>query len=62
MATTTTITLTDSQREELANNLRVKLDCIPTEIAIVAVSPQAGKAMGMPEDMNSKFSPALIIT
>jgi hypothetical protein len=40
----------------------VKPEQIPHEIGIVAVSPESGKLMGLPEDMQARFSPALIIT
>jgi hypothetical protein len=62
MATTASIKLTQEQRNELANALRVKPEQIPHEIGIVAVSPESGKLMGLPEDMQARFSPALIIT
>ncbi len=62
MATTSKIMLTTQQREEIALNLRIPLDKVPESIAIVAVSPEAGEAMGLPKDMESRFAPALIIT
>lgn len=62
MATTTKISLTEEQRMQIADDLRVTLEDIPDEIAIVAVSPEAGVAMGMPEDMKGRFAPTLVIT
>ena len=62
MATTTSVKLTDEQRRQIAEALRLDLDKIPDQIGLVAISPEAGKMMGLPEDMESKFSPALIVT
>ncbi|MBS0031787.1 hypothetical protein ACTJJ0_32645 [Chitinophaga sp. 22321] len=62
MATTTKITLTKEQISEIALALRVKEDKIPTEISIIAISPEAGERNNMPKDMQSSFSPAVIIT
>jgi hypothetical protein len=62
MATTTTIKLTEEQIQNIARNLRVDESSIPDSISIVAISPEAGLSMGLPEDMQSKFAPALIIT
>jgi hypothetical protein len=62
MATTCKINLTEEQRHEIATNLRLPLEKVPTTLAIVAVSPEAGEAMGLPKDMEYRFAPALIIT
>ena len=62
MATTTKVTLTEEQRQQVAEDLRLDLKDVPHEISIVAVSPEAGINMGMPEDMKGRFAPALIIT
>jgi hypothetical protein len=62
MATTCKIELSTEQRAEISRNLRVAIDKIPTSLAIVAVSSEAGAAMGLPKDMESKFAPALIVT
>ena len=56
------MTLTEEQRQQVAEDLRLDLKDVPHEISIVAVSPEAGTSMGMPEDMKGRFAPALIIT
>ena len=62
MATTTTIKLSKDQIETLSKNLRIAVDKVPKELSIVAIAPEAGASIGIPEDQHSKFSPALIIT
>ena len=62
MATTTHIKLTDSQREEVSKNLRISKEKVPESISIVAIAPEAGSSIGIPENQNSTFSPALIVT
>ena len=62
MATTATIKLTNDQKKQIAKDLRVDLEKIPDEIGLVAISPEAGKHIGMPENMQSRFAPAMIIT
>jgi hypothetical protein len=62
VATTTNVQLTDEQRKQIAEALRLDVNAIPDSIGLVAVSPEAGEAMGLPKDMGSKFSPSLIIT
>lgn len=62
MATTTTIELTENQKNIICNNLRIKKDKVPNTIAIVAIAPEAGSSIGIPEDQHSTFSPALIVT
>ena len=62
MATTCKIRLTREQREEVSRNLRVSIERVPETLAIVAVSAEAGEAMGLPKDMESRFAPALIVT
>lgn len=62
MATTTQITLTDSQKEDISKNLRIGKDKVPNAISIVAIAPEAGSSIGIPEDQHSAFSPALIVT
>ena len=62
MATTMKVKLTQEQREEIAESLRIELQSVPKELGVIAVSPEASKMLGLPEDMGSKFSPALIVT
>jgi len=62
MTTTTKVQLTVDQREKLAQDLRVPLQAIPTELGIMAISPEAAANMGLPEDLQSRFAPSLIIT
>jgi len=62
MATTATLRLTDEQKNYLAEALRLRPEDIPDELGIVAVSPEAGELMGLPQDMQSRFAPAMIIT
>lgn len=62
MATTAKIILTEEQRKQIAQDLRVEVKDIPEEISIVAISPEAGASLGMPEDMKGRFAPALVIT
>ncbi len=62
MATSTKIQLTEEQRSRLATDLRVPIDQIPTELGVMAISPASADNMGLPEDMHSRFAPALIIT
>lgn len=62
MATSTKIKLTDDQRRQLASDLRVAIEQIPMELGVMAISPVAASNMGLPQDMQSKFAPALIIT
>lgn len=62
MATTTKLRLTEDQRTQIAADLRVPLNQIPTELGVMAISPEAANNMGLPEDMQSRFAPALIIT
>jgi hypothetical protein len=60
--TTTKIQLTPEQIAHIADALRVDAGKIPTELSIVAVSPEAGEKSSMPKDMQHSFSPAIIIT
>lgn len=62
MATTTKVTLSEEQRKQIADDLRIEVKDVPEEISIVAISPEAGASMGMPEDMRGRFAPALVIT
>lgn len=62
MATTTKVELTEVQRRKIAEALRLPIEDVPDSIGLVAVSPEAGETMGLPKNMGSKFSPALIIT
>lgn len=62
MATTTTIALTEEQIETLSKNLRIEKEKVPRELSIVAIAPEAGASIGIPEGEHSRFSPALIVT
>jgi len=62
MATSTSITLTEEQKTQLAKNLRVKVDDLPDNLAIVALAPEAAAHMGIPAGTKAHISPALIIT
>jgi hypothetical protein len=62
MATTAKITLTAEQRASLARDLRIGVDAVPDELAVVAISPEAGASLGLPSEEAPRFSPALIIT
>ncbi|MET0106398.1 MAG: hypothetical protein ABW072_14840 [Sedimenticola sp.] len=62
MATTTTIKLTEEQIETLSKNLRIEKEKVPHELSIVAIAPEAGESIGIPEIQQSHFSPALIVT
>ncbi|GGX57548.1 hypothetical protein GCM10007392_26410 [Saccharospirillum salsuginis] len=62
MATTTHIELTEGQKDTISKNLRIGPDKVPDTISIVAIAPEAGSSIGIPEDQHSKFSPALIVT
>lgn len=62
MATTAKITLTAEQRTLLARDLRIGVDAVPDELAVVAISPEAGAGLGLPNEDAPRFSPALIIT
>lgn len=62
MATTAKVMLSEQQRQQLADDLRLQIACIPAEIAVIAVSPEAGRSLGLPSDQAPHFSPALIVT
>jgi len=62
MATTSTIVLTEEQRQRLAAALRVAIDQVPSTLGVVSVSPDAGRQMGVPEQFDAQFMPALLIT
>jgi hypothetical protein len=55
-----TFTLTEDQRKELASALQIEPDFVPQELGVAYISDPKNR-LGVPENLRSIFSPALII-
>lgn len=58
---TTSISLTENQREGLAKNLGIGLEFVPAALGVVGVPKTSASMLGLPDPMRAKFSPALIM-
>jgi len=58
----TTVTLTEDQRDLLAQALGIKVEFVPQQLGVVGIPETNAKTLGMPKDMRGRFSPSVVLT
>jgi hypothetical protein len=56
------IKLTSEQRTALAKELSFPLEAIPTEISVIGLTAEEGRAFGIPQELAGRFLPGGVMS